>query len=574
MGNLQIDNPRLAAEWHPTKNGDLIPSSITVGSVKKVWWRCSKGHEWQASPNNRSKGQGCPYCAGRRVLAGFNDLATTNPELAAEWHPTKNGENTPTCVTKGSGKKVWWLCSRGHVWQATIANRSKGRGCPQCHKIEKGSIRERAAIEKNGSFASECPELLQDWDAEKNEVDPKEISKNSTRKVWWKCHHCGYSWRSAVEKRSRANHGCPACVGKAVQPGFNDLATVRPDVAEYWNSSMNGSLTPQSVTAGSNKMVWWICNEGHAYQTTVSAKSNGAGCPFCANQRVLNGFNDLATTNPELAMEWHPTKNGGLKPKDITAGSSRLKVWWQCPVGHSYQATAASRRNGAGCPECDKESKTSFPEQALLYYLGQLTTAESRHQYAGKTEVDIYLPEINAAVEYDGHYWHSRKAAKVSEMKKDRAMAEDGIRLVHVKEVKRGDAVPPSTANVIYCEYSSNGKFIEKMFNELAQLLGFAVEEISKADVDIARDRAKIYSQYIESIKASCLATIDPNLARQWNPEKNNELTPKMVSANSGKRVWWLCAKGHSWQAQLCGQQSNQDRARSSVPSPQPCTCP
>lgn len=384
MGNLQIDNPRLAAEWHPTKNGDLIPSSITVGSVKKVWWRCSKGHEWQASPNNRSKGQGCPYCAGRRVLAGFNDLATTNPELAAEWHPTKNGENTPTCVTKGSGKKVWWLCSRGHVWQATIANRSKGRGCPQCHKIEKGSIRERAAIEKNGSFASECPELLQDWDAEKNEVDPKEISKNSTRKVWWKCHHCGYSWRSAVEKRSRANHGCPACVGKAVQPGFNDLATVRPDVAEYWNSSMNGSLTPQRVTAGSNKMVWWICNEGHAYQTTVSAKSNGAGCPFCANQRVLNGFNDLATTNPELAMEWHPTKNGGLKPKDITAGSSRLKVWWLCPEGHAYQMTPANRATGRGCPTC------GMSKRALSRHRSHIETHET---------LDVTNPEL--CIEWD-----------------------------------------------------------------------------------------------------------------------------------------------------------------------------
>ena len=105
MRSIATERPELVDEWHPTKNGELTPGSISFGSVKKVWWRCARGHEWEASPNNRSKGQGCPYCSGRRALVGFNDLATVEPDIAATWHPAKNGDLTPDQVTRGSHKR-------------------------------------------------------------------------------------------------------------------------------------------------------------------------------------------------------------------------------------------------------------------------------------------------------------------------------------------------------------------------------------------------------------------------------------------------------------------------------------
>ena len=102
--------PELASEWHPTMNGKLTPEDITFGSGKKVWWLGKCGHEWEARINNRVyKSQDCPYCAGRKVLVGFNDLCTTHPELAKEWHPTKNGDLLPQEVTAASKKNIWWL---------------------------------------------------------------------------------------------------------------------------------------------------------------------------------------------------------------------------------------------------------------------------------------------------------------------------------------------------------------------------------------------------------------------------------------------------------------------------------
>lgn len=134
MDSLFYTNHELMQEWNYERNTDISPKNITASSPNKVWWRCEKGHEWQAKIRERVRGTKCPYCSGNRIAPGFNDLATVNPKLAAEWHPTKNGELTPQAVTSGSNKKVWWLCAKGHEWQAQINARNRGNGCPFCAK--------------------------------------------------------------------------------------------------------------------------------------------------------------------------------------------------------------------------------------------------------------------------------------------------------------------------------------------------------------------------------------------------------------------------------------------------------
>ena len=119
---LAVVNPGLAAQWHPTKNGELTPEIITAGSGRKIWWLCKEGHEWQAAVVGRNSGSGCPYCSGNKVLKGYNDLAIVNPALAAEWHPTKNGDLMPDMVTAGSSKKSGGSVRMGmngkRKWQA------------------------------------------------------------------------------------------------------------------------------------------------------------------------------------------------------------------------------------------------------------------------------------------------------------------------------------------------------------------------------------------------------------------------------------------------------------------------
>ena len=131
---MQTVNPKLAKEWNNEKNEGLTPVDVMPNSHKKVWWKCSKGHEWQATIKDRNCGKGCPYCSGRYVVKGETDLQTVNPTIAKEWDYEKNDGLTPMDVMPNSGKKVWWKCCKGHRWQSTIYHRNNGRGCPICAK--------------------------------------------------------------------------------------------------------------------------------------------------------------------------------------------------------------------------------------------------------------------------------------------------------------------------------------------------------------------------------------------------------------------------------------------------------
>ena len=131
---MQTVNPALAKEWNYEKNTGLTPVDVTPGSNKIVWWKCHQEHEYKASIADRKSGRGCPYCAGKKVLKGFNDLQTVNPTLAAEWHDEKNNKLTPSDVMPNSHDMVWWKCNKGHEWQARIDSRNNGNGCPICRK--------------------------------------------------------------------------------------------------------------------------------------------------------------------------------------------------------------------------------------------------------------------------------------------------------------------------------------------------------------------------------------------------------------------------------------------------------
>jgi hypothetical protein len=139
---LVDERPDLAEQWHPTKNGDLELEKITLGYYRKVWWQhehAGSKHEWPAVVNSRTlNNNGCPICSGHTVLVGFNDLATLCPEIAEEWHPTRNSELLPTMVTKSSAKIVWWQHYQDgimHEWPTAIANRTgvNKSGCAVCN---------------------------------------------------------------------------------------------------------------------------------------------------------------------------------------------------------------------------------------------------------------------------------------------------------------------------------------------------------------------------------------------------------------------------------------------------------
>ena len=263
--------PELLEEWDYRKNR-VDPSEITRFTHSRVWWIDAKGHEWMASVANRAAGNGCPYCAGRKVLGGFNDLAGCYPEIALEWDDEKNGNLRPAEVTSSSNRLVWWRCGAGHSWRASVAGRTGGNGCPYCgnRKVWSGF----------NDLLSCMPETAREWDVQKNGgLKPDEVTFRTGRLVWWKCGE-GHSYRMSVYSRWKGK-GCPYCGGTKVLSGFNDLRTVTPWIAEEWDDGRNGDLKPEDVFPYTNRKVWWKCENGHHWKSTVNSRQKGSGCPYC-----------------------------------------------------------------------------------------------------------------------------------------------------------------------------------------------------------------------------------------------------------------------------------------------------
>ena len=239
-----------------------------------------------AKIRSRVTGSGCPICTNRKVLIGTNDLATLYPHLAKEWHPTKNGKLMPDSVTCGSKRKVWWQCSKGHEWYASVQSRVlDNTGCPVCAG--------RIIIPGENDMASIFPDIAKEWHPEKNNtLSPSMVAPFCKLRVWWRC-PLGHDYMATVESRTAKHSGCPYCAGKKVLPGFNDLATCQPRIAAQWHPSLNDSLTPQMVTAGSHKKVWWICEEGHVWKAVIYSRTGKQqrGCPVCAG--VISGKRKL-----------------------------------------------------------------------------------------------------------------------------------------------------------------------------------------------------------------------------------------------------------------------------------------
>ena len=321
---LSVTHPGIANEadgWDASKE--------TAGSSKKLTWKCKKNHIYATSVSKRtSRNYGCPVCSGVKLLKGFNDLATTHPQLAAEafgWDPTE--------FRKGYKDKVEWKCSLGHIYSASIDSRTNmSSGCSFCGG--------KKVLPGYNDLESHFPEIAKEADG----WDPQTVAAQSNKKLPWKC-AMGHSFITTVDQRTKPEVGtnCPYCVNQKILKGYNDLQIKFPEIAlEAFN------WDPSTVGAGHKKKLSWKCTLGHVYEASPESRTQKhSGCPICAGLKILIGYNDLATTHPDLANEadgWDTTK--------IIAGTPK-KLRWICKNGHSFLQRVSHRAyRGQGCPSC------------------------------------------------------------------------------------------------------------------------------------------------------------------------------------------------------------------------------
>lgn len=336
-------------------------------------------------------------------------------------------------VSYGSGKKVWWQCSKTecyYSWLATITARSKGSGCPACSG--------RAVTGRN-KLSELCPDLIKEWDFQSNNKTPDEYAYQSNKTVFWICSkaECRHKWSAKIQHRSNGC-GCPACNGPYVSEK-NKLSLRYPDLIKEWDYELN-EKKPEQCAYQSHETVTWICSKTecrYKWPATIKHRSNGRGCPACSGH-IVTDKNRLSVLREDLCKEWdfESNKKG---PESYTYKSSE-PVNWICSIAecrYKWSAIIQNRSNGSGCPACAIRlfgCGTSKIEQKLTYSLKEqfgidqtielpirvyvakhiVEKANEAHGTGfncNKIKPDVYIEKEHGLVkpifiEYDGSRWH------------------------------------------------------------------------------------------------------------------------------------------------------------------------
>lgn len=415
-------------------------------------------------------------------MVKHKSLMEEHPELLNEWDYELNVGLKPNEVSCGSGRKIHWICDEGHKYLARIPDKLQKK-CPYCSG--------RYPIVGENDLATVYPEIASQWNYMLNgNLLPEQVTSRSDHSVWWICKK-GHEWKAKVYNRAYGS-GCPYCDGQKPVIGENDLASVRPDLAEQWNYCKNEGLKPKDVMLHTNKKVWWTCNKGHEWKASASNRARGTRCPYCSGNVPIVGKNDFVTLHPDLAKQWDYQKNGSNKPSQYKEKSNYM-AWWICEKGHSYETQISHRTEGKGCPFCS-----------------------GRYPYVGETDLKTTNPDLAKEWDYE----------------------------------KNGNCIPQSVTQgsdkVVWWKCSKCGMdWKTSVYNRTVgcgcpYCIG-KIPIVGKTDLE----------------------TVNPDIAKEWNYDKNHKMIPSMYTSGSNKKVWWKCQYGHSWRTQII------ERARHGTMCPQ-----
>ena len=348
FNTLADTHPDVAAEWDYERNGNLRPEHLLAGSPARVWWRCANGHSFPqvVAARTGEERDGCVYCSNKKVDPLYNSLSLTHPDVAAGWHPSMNPALTPDTVAATSRARAWWLCPKGHDFPMPILKRVAGITCPYCRGRK---------VHPTTCLAVTHPQLAAQWHPTMNgDLTPHDVLAGQPDKVWWICAN-GHEFPQRINRR-KAGDGCPFCANFQVCSD-NCMRTTHPDLAAEFDPEKNAPKTPDNTFAGTTDVLWWRCVRGHSWDAPGQKRVTAKGCPICRNKRVLIGYNDMATTNPEFVNEWDDRRNRGLRPTDVVAGTGK-PIWWRCAKGHVWRESGRKHlKRVGGCSECRRDRR-------------------------------------------------------------------------------------------------------------------------------------------------------------------------------------------------------------------------
>ena len=403
-------------------------------------------------------------------------------------------------------------------------------------------------------------DLKDEWHPEKNgDLTPADVSYGSKKKVWWLCEN-GHEWEAVISSRAINGNGCGYCAGNFVSDK-NRLSLHYPDLVNEWHPTKNGDLTPDNVSHGSEKGVWWLCKNGHEWPARIYSRArNGNGCRFCGH-RGVSDVNRLSVHYPRLVNEWHPTKNGDLTPDDVSYANND-KVWWLCKNGHEWPAAVYSRTlSGRGCGYCAGQRVTDSNRLSLK---APELVPEWHPTKNGNLTPDEVAVATNKNVWWicmkdEDHVWRASIPS--------RAIYGTGCRYCARKEVTDVNRLSihyPHLKNEWHPEKNGDLKPADVSYGSHEKVWWLCENghewEARVYSRKLGRGCGYCAGKYVTDENRLSLKA--PELVPEWHPTKNGGLESCDVPYGSDERVWWLCEKGHEWEATISSRAINGNGCR------------
>ena len=484
-----------------------------------------------------------------------NVLTNSNPELAKEWHPTKNNIE-PSDVSSHSEKKVWWQCfiNSNHIWEAQVNRRARGRktGCPFCAG--------RRVLHEE-SFGSKFPEIARQWDSELNsDKSPHKFTVNSNYKAAWICDN-GHKYFSIISDRTRNNYGCPYCSGH--KTAFeNSLLIKFPKIAESFHKTKNGELKAEHLMPHSSKKVWWFCTtfNHHEWQSTVSNRVLGNDCPFCDSKTSINELRTYSEIKFIFPNALHRYKIENTEC-DIFIPSLNIAIEYDGFYWHKG----------------DKKSQLDLKKNTFLKSQGiDLIRLRERGLILEVNDIEvpnlnrIEKKEINKLFDLILQIRYSSELEKLINSYKSLSEFSNHSLFLELKAYRKKPAQSKSLKDI----FPDIAKELDFELNKGLLPENLAVASHLSVWWKCSLDSAHVWQRAVNGRTLggnSCpycagqrpteqrnLLKLHPELSKEWNYTKNGTLRPELVTPRSGKKVWWTCTKNsaHEWTATISSRVS------------------
>jgi hypothetical protein len=443
------------------------------------------------------------------------------------WHPTKNKKLQPSDVLSGSGKKIHFKCPNGHNFIKTARDSIKKKTdgsyptCQICNRLS----------HLYPAIAAEC------HPTKNKKLQIEKISPTSKKSIYWLCQQ-GHTFRMSIISRTHSHNKnnsrgkCPICYS---------FGSLFPEAAKRWHPTKNRK-TPFDFPPKTQKIVWWLCEKGHTIDASINSRANGSGCRICSNHQV-NPYRNLATEYPEISKYWHSSLNGKLKPKDHSPMSGK-EAYWICEKGHEPYKKVISERvrsRGNACPSCSKFMSSSTHEMRILAELDFIFSKLIHRKKFSNVEADIYIEDINLALEFDGSFYHKEK--EKNDRTKNIHFKNEGIELIRFRE----EPLKKLSDDDILVQKDN---FRKINMNSFLKLIYNKVDQHYQKKIDIYLLNKKffneeLYREYISyfpsPLPENSLENTHPELLDVWNYKKNYPLKPKNFTSGSHQFIWWNC---------------------------------